>query len=76
VSNPLFPLCWGALVMWTQMFWFTPCHFFPNLTPPWCPSLHLAMVSVVMLGPNALMFVVLPSCHQVVFPHACQSQLF
>ncbi|KAI6027073.1 hypothetical protein EDC04DRAFT_2927611 [Pisolithus marmoratus] len=31
-----------------------------------------AMASVVMLGPNALALVVLPSCHQVIFPHTCQ----
>ncbi|KAI6003372.1 hypothetical protein EDC04DRAFT_2611742 [Pisolithus marmoratus] len=30
------------------------------------------MASVVMLGPNALALVVLPSCHQVIFPHTCQ----
>ncbi|KAI5983719.1 hypothetical protein EDC04DRAFT_2836799, partial [Pisolithus marmoratus] len=77
-SNPLFLLCWGALAMQTQMLNVSglSCHFFPNLTPLWHPLSCLAMASVVMLGPDALTFVVLPSCHQVVFPHTCQLKLF
>ncbi|KAI5998478.1 hypothetical protein EDC04DRAFT_2795067 [Pisolithus marmoratus] len=62
MSNPLLPLCWGALAMWTQMFWF--------VMPLLPKSRSGAVASIIALG-HGICCHAWPQCFDV----CCLAQL-